>query len=145
MSAFDRINDSLDVLTIIKNFNILKVLDNLIFEPRHHELTQYLGYDLWKADRDLKLKEKEAFEEAEKKKPKKDKKPTNVALQEERVRVERQRFADALDEIREVPPDNLSQAITLQQYLQCMTDHYFRVRLLGVQNKEDDIVAPHLG
>ena len=46
--AHRRIEDSLDVLTIVRNFNYLQVLTSFFFEKRHYELAQYVGFDLWR-------------------------------------------------------------------------------------------------
>lgn len=46
--AHRRIEDSLDVLTIVRNFNYLQVLTSFFFEKRHYELAQYVGFELWR-------------------------------------------------------------------------------------------------
>ena len=61
--AYNRINDSLDVVSIIRNFNLLKVLSHLLLEERHFDLAQYVGFDLWSKEGDiLKAREKEERE-----------------------------------------------------------------------------------
>lgn len=52
--SHQRIDESLDVLNIVRNFNYLQVLTNFFFEERHFDLAQYVGFDLW---RDYKQRE----------------------------------------------------------------------------------------
>lgn len=54
--AQERILDSLDVLSIVRNFNELKVLTHFFFEERHFDLAQYVGFDLWQAERDERIR-----------------------------------------------------------------------------------------
>ena len=49
-NAHERIRDSLDILTIVRNFNLLKVLTHFFFEERHFDLAQYVGLDLWQEE-----------------------------------------------------------------------------------------------
>ena len=61
--AFDRIESSLDVLNILRYFNLIVVMSNIFFEDQHFELAQYVGFDLWRHDH-------EAQKEAQKNKKK---------------------------------------------------------------------------
>ena len=62
--AHARILDSLDVLSIVRNFNQLKVLTHFFFGERHFDLAQYVGFDLWQEECDKREKRgKEAEQE----------------------------------------------------------------------------------
>lgn len=50
--ALERIQDSLDVVNIVRDFNFLKVLVHFIFENRHFGLAQLVGFDLWFKERE---------------------------------------------------------------------------------------------
>ena len=51
--ALERIQDSLDVVNIVRDFNFLKVLVHFIFENRHFGLAQLVGFDLWFKEREV--------------------------------------------------------------------------------------------
>ena len=48
--TFSKITEALDVVTIVRNFNLLNVVAHVILEDRHRDLAQMIGFKLWKAE-----------------------------------------------------------------------------------------------
>lgn len=49
--GYAKIIDSLDVISMARQANLITVLTRLLLDSRHHELSPYLALDLWKEDR----------------------------------------------------------------------------------------------
>lgn len=103
--AHQRIYDSLDVMTIVKNFNQLKVLTHFFFEQRHFDLSQYVGFDLWQAEVD----EKERLKAESEDNPEQQNSQRDIAQERRNLRkvrmshrilTEKQRFNQWMDFIR---------------------------------------------
>ena len=103
--ANQRIIDSLDVLSIVRNFNQLKVLTHFFFEQHHFDLAQYVGFDLWQAECDEIEKRKKATEDGEEGYPSQrqielDRRNLRKVHISQRILTEKQRFNQWIDYIR---------------------------------------------
>jgi hypothetical protein len=83
--AHQKIVDSLDVLTIVRNFNELKVLTHFFFGERHFDMAQYVGFDLWQEECEKREKRKKELLE--------DEAITNSQLADERRNLRRVRIS----------------------------------------------------
>lgn len=102
-----RIMDSLDVMTIVKNFNQLKVLTHFFFDQRHFDLAQYVGFDLWQAECDEKEKrdvvsheEEDAVQKTSQRDLTMDRRNLRKVRVSQRILSEKQRFNQWMDFIR---------------------------------------------
>lgn len=57
--AYQRIEQSLDVMTMLRCFNLVIVLSHLMFDARHFDLAQYVGFYLWRKEKREKIEKAE--------------------------------------------------------------------------------------
>ena len=96
--AFVRIEESLDVLSIVRYFNVLRVLARLLLDRRHLDLAQYFGFDLWRLEKaELDREEQEERDRTA------GNETSESATEKERrlttIEQERRRFKNALKEL----------------------------------------------
>ena len=53
MQAMKRIEESLDVLKLVRDLNYLKVITHMLLRDRHLGLAQLVGFELWKSEYEL--------------------------------------------------------------------------------------------
>lgn len=90
--AHRRIEDSLDVMTIVKNFNYLQVLTHFFFEERHFDLAQYVGFDLWRNEQDEKARRLTDDQEEDKKVARHQHRKLRKVKMSRRILLEKKRF-----------------------------------------------------
>lgn len=135
-----KISDSLDVLTIVRNFNLLQVLAHFFLEERHFDLAQYVGFDLWtkeKEERDKKISQE--YEDAKVTANKEHRKLKSVRTSSRYLK-EKQRFNKWLNFIHDKHANNTSGAGKLRPNLVDEFDEFF---FRSLARPESPINLPH--
>ena len=130
--ALQRIESSLDVLNIIRNFNLLKVLTHLLLDQRHFDLAQYVGFELWREEYETK---KERDEEEKKTvlvvrksaSKEKDKSPKKSV----RVELEKSRFRSSLTMLKDSISITVREFDLLKPRVTALMDTFYYLQLLG--------------
>ena len=130
--ALHRIESSLDVLNIIRNFNLLKVIAHLLLDERHFDLAQYVGFDLWRQESDL-SKERDQEEKhtvlAVRKSASKEK--DKSAKKSARVELEKRRFRQCLTVLKENISNTVKEFDSLNPRVAGWIDTFYYLHLLG--------------
>lgn len=98
--AHERIKDSLDILTIVRNFNLLKVLVHFFFEERHLGLAQYVGLDLWREEQASKKRREKIGRDSDQMDDREEKTTRKKTRVSRRILAEKRRFNQWMDYLR---------------------------------------------
>ena len=129
--AVQRIESSLDVLNIIRNFNLLKVLAHLLLDERHFDLAQYVGFDLWRQEAELKMQRKQEFSRVVMEVGKSASKEKDDPFSSARVELEKKRFSRGLTTLKENIFTTVREFDSLDPRVRAWIDTFYYLHLLG--------------
>lgn len=120
-AAFERIESSLDVLTILRSFNLITVLAHLFFDQRHFELSQYVGFDLWR-------QEVQAKREGDNNHP-----SSNQVLPLKKIESEKIVFVRSLEELQATIFAPIGRFKRLEPDIKSMVNAFYFAHLFGAE------------
>lgn len=139
--AHQRILDSLDVLSIVRNFNQLKVLTHFFFGERHFDLAQYVGFDLWQEEcdsREKRRKEELDSEAISKSQLSEERRNLRRVRISKRIVTEKQRFNHWLDYMKKKHIERTDEKEELVSGLNDELDEFFYQKLCDPANSHDN-------
>lgn len=130
--AFRRINSSLDVLNIIRLFNLLKVVTHLFFEDRHFELAQYVGFDLWRNEAKARMaRAKDEKDKVEKSLVNLSRKQKKKARIEKMLEIDKERFNSSLRLLKDKVLTSVDSFDELSQKVTEWVDTFYYLHVIG--------------
>jgi hypothetical protein len=140
--AHARITDSLDVLSIVRNFNQLKVLTHFFFGERHFDMAQYVGFDLWQEEcdqRDKRKLESQAEEQISKSQLAEERRNLRRVRISKRIVTEKQRFNHWLQYMKSKHFQRTKDKLVINSELNDELDEFFYQKLFDHHNSHNDI------
>lgn len=138
--ALDRIQDSLDVVNIVRDFNYLKVLVHFMLqETRHLGLAQLVGFDLWFQEKEREMELHKEYEAQSAKFTKVTICNKQRLLKEAELGYEYIKYKEWIDELANEVSEGLLGNESHKDQLTKMIDEYYHENMQDITTKLLDI------
>ena len=123
--ALHRIDDSMDILKLVRDLNLLKVLTHILLRDRHLGLAQLVGFELWKKEEEQEKTELAGFHE--------DTRSVvfyrrDRAVRQKRLAVEAKQYPTWISEVQENIVDD-ADALREKDELEKFVDYFYQQKL----------------
>lgn len=131
MQVLNRIDESMDVLKLVRDLNLLKVMTHVILRQRHLGLAQLVGFDLWSNEKKEEFIKEQIFQEKSKQKPfyKREK-----VLHELKLQDEVKQYPEWIEQIEDNLTDQ-TDALQEKKEIEKFVDYFYHCQLS--QNKDE--------
>lgn len=146
--AYARIKSSLDILNIIRLFNLLKVITHLFFEDYHFDLAQYVGFDLWRKEVKMRMERAKVEREKEEIELKNLSKSQKEEIRKVKsIELEKKRFAQSVKKLSERVGSEVKFYDELNPKITGWVDTFYYLHAIGEPQlshhfQEDDLDSP---